>query len=432
MDVRLFADGYHLFAEGVGDQKSWTLADIVLYLMGEYASRLGLAIPNESRLKALFGDEATVEIDLTGLNLLEALYKCAKTAGLEYKFYYGQENDAIVFYRPGRGRVVGLNAQYSGQMLDAAVNQVFKYKTIKTAPATHRFIGHGDNKQFEASFELVKGWDASKESNDFTKFSPATNANFTDVKDVYRKWVLNEANDYSGSPYNAPAMNLESVFGNGNFLRKKRRFWPALSQDDNGKSMGYYLEVSYTNGQKWWQYMYAFDLLLDECGIWLSSEHLDLDTWWAAIQGAMRVRLTATIIGDERLEYIYTRGAMNSSCEVVDHLFTFPRQFKYKEITSDSRFYNALHRPGEIDNSNELASYVRRQAENYEIEVARSMVETGVLEIGYEVGDSVVCGPAGRDMLGIGYGEERCAVLKKVTFDMAQQKTVLEISTQRR
>ena len=55
---------------------------------------------------------------------------------------------------------------------------------------------------YEATFELVKAWDPALESTNYYTFCPSTNPEFHKVRDVYRKWCLNEAGDYTGEPYN--------------------------------------------------------------------------------------------------------------------------------------------------------------------------------------------------------------------------------------
>ena len=105
-----------------------------------------------------------------------------------------------------------------------------------------------------------------------------------------------------------------------------------------GKSLGYFLQVSFDNGLHWWQYLYAFNNLLNECGVWLSSDQLDIDTWVAALKGVLKFRITASVISDERLTCVVADGPVNSTAPVVEHIITLPRQFKYRKVSSRSIF----------------------------------------------------------------------------------------------
>lgn len=77
----------------------------------------------------------------------------------------------------------------------------------------HKYIGQGDFKIYEATFDLIKAWDPGLEQDNYESFSPSTNPNFCQVKDVYRKWCLNEAGQYSNSPYNqGDAFDFSQIF----------------------------------------------------------------------------------------------------------------------------------------------------------------------------------------------------------------------------
>ncbi|MFQ6036435.1 MAG: hypothetical protein ACE5NM_11415, partial [Sedimentisphaerales bacterium] len=266
--------------------KFFSCAEAIDYLLCEYLPAGCLQTPSIEQLRALTEDQTVRDLDVTGLNLLEALKRCCDRAGLRFKFVPRLSevgpSQAIVFYQNGTARAVQLNCQQVGQQLSISKTNVTKLSSSKDFwPVTHKYIGQGDFKVFEATFELVKAWDPADQDTNYYKFSPSTNPDFYQVKDVYRKWTLNEAGDYSGPPYNqGQAFDFSRIFGSSNFAYRRRRFWPALTADKQGRSLGYFLQVSY-DGQNWWQYLYAFDNLLDECGIWLSSELLDMNTWVA-------------------------------------------------------------------------------------------------------------------------------------------------------
>jgi hypothetical protein len=381
------------------------------------------------------------DLDVTGLNLPDALHRCCERIGLKFKIVPRLTDDgpsqAIVFYRAGSGRVVELNCQPAGQQLSISKTNIAKIHSRKKFwPVTHKYIGQGDFKIYEATFELIKGWDSSLEDTDYDKLSPTTNPDFYQVKDVYRKWCLNEAGQYSGAPYNrAEAFDFSKIFQSNNFVQRPRRFHPTLTTDKLEHSLGYYLQVSYDNGQNWRQYLYAFNILLDECGVWLSSDQLDIETWIAALRGFLRFRITASVVSDERLTAVVADGPVNSIAPVVEHLMTLPRQFKYRKVSNKSIFAEAtgqtLGKPNEVDDSCALYEFVRHTAATASEVIETFDIQTPSLMFDYHLGDIVSTSPESRDFLACRSDNRSTSRIVRVKMDFEKQCTNLKIVRQR-
>jgi hypothetical protein len=344
---------------------------------------------------------------------------------------------AIVFYKSGTGRAVELNCQQSGQQFGISKTNIAALRSRKNFwPVTHKYIGQGNFKVYEATFELVKAWDDGLEDTDYDKFSPSTNPDFYQVKDVYRKWCLNEAGQYSSAPYNqGDTFDFSKIFQNTNFVHRCRRFRPALTSDKQGRSLGYYLQVSYDNGLHWWQYLHAFNILLDECGVWLSSDRLDIDTWVAALNGVLRFRITASVISDERLTSAVADGPVNSTAPVVEHIITLPRQFKYRKMSDQSIFSgttdDTLGAPDEVDDSDALHEFVRHTAATSSEIIETFDIQTPSLMFDYRVGDMVSTSPESRDLLSCRSDSRSQSQIVRVQMDFEKQCTNLRIIRQR-
>ena len=323
----------------------WGCAEAICYLLNEYVLPGDLYRPGLDQLRALTGGRLLRDLDVTGLSLLDALHRCCEAAALRFQFVprTGETgpDQAIVFYHNGRGRTVELNCQTLGQSLSLSQTNVATLQSRRDFhPVTHRHIGRGDFKTYEATFELIGAWDPALEDTDYTKFSASTNPQFYEVKDVYRKWCLNEAGDYTPAPYErGEPYDFSKLFEGASFVRRRRRFWPALSADGQGRSLDYFLEVSFDAGMHWWQYVGSFSNLLDECGVWLAGDQLDVDTWVAALKGALRLRITASVVSDERLTCIVSDGPVGSTAPVVDHIITLPRRFRPTTPRRSTIFY---------------------------------------------------------------------------------------------
>jgi hypothetical protein len=432
---------YTAFCSEPSQGRHWSCAEVIHYLLCEYLTDGKLQMPGLGQLKALTENQIARDLDVTGLNLIDALQRCCERIGLSFQFVplpgSSGPNQAIEFYKPGMGRKVELNCQQTGEQLSISKTNIAAIHSRKNFwPVTHRYIGQGDFKVVEATFDLVKAWDSSLENVIYDNFSPSTNSDFYRVKDVYRKWCLNEAGDYSGVPYNqGDAFDFSRIFGSANFARRRRRFRPALTRDKQEKSLGYFLEVSFNNGQNWWQYLHAFNILLDECGLWLSSDQLDVDTWVAALKGVLKFRITASVVSDERLTSIASDGPVNSAVPVVEHIITLPRQFKYRKVTDKSIFANStdegLGAADEVDDTDALYEYFRHRVAISGETIERIDIQTPFLVFDYRVGDIVSTSPESRDLLSCRSDNRSTSRIVRVQMDFKKQCTNLKIVRQR-
>ena len=432
---------YTVFCPKLLEGKLWSYAEAIDYLLSEYLSSGQLQTPRIGQLQVLTKNQMVRDLDVTGLNLLEALHRCCERIGLKFKFVprpvlTGPAQE-IIFYRSPSIRIVELNCQPNGEQLSISKTNVAQFYSRKNYwPVTHKYIGQGDFKVYEATFGLIKAWDATAEETDYDKFSPSTNPYFYQVKDVYRKWCLNEAGDYSSDPYNqGEAFDFSKIFGNDEFIHHRRRFWPTLTADKQGNSLGYFLEVSFDNGLNWWQYLYAFNNLLDECGVWLSSDRLDVETWIAALKGVLKFRITASVISDERLSCVVSDGPVNSVAPVVEHVITLPRQFKFRHVSRQSIFASSsdesLGAPDEVDDSTALFEFVRQKAV-WSSEIIENVdVQTTHLVFDYHLGDRVTSSPESRDLFSSHSDNRSISWIERVQIDFKKQCTNLKIVRKR-
>lgn len=442
MLIKVNGKSYITFCAEPSQGKLWSYVEVINYLLCEYLPSGQLQRPSVEQLQALTEDQKVRDLDVTGLNLLQALHRCCERIGLKFKFVprlvETGPKQAIVFYKSGTGRAVELNCQPHGEQFSISNTNIASLRSRKNFwPITHRYIAQGDFKVYEATFELVKAWDSSHEDIDYDKFSPSTNPDFYQVKDVYRKWCLNEAGDYSGTPYNqGDTFDFSKIFQSGNFICRRRRFWPALTTDKQERSLGYFLQVSFDNGLHWWQYLYAFNNLLEECGVWLSSDQLDVDTWVAALKGVLKFRITASVISDERLNCVVADGPVDSTVPVVEHIITLPRQFKYRKVSSQSIFANlsgdTLGVPDEADDSIALYEFVRKRAQVASETIETVDVQTPYLAFDYRIGDRVSTSPESRDLLGCRSDNRSVSWIEQVQMDFEKQCTNLKIVRKRK
>jgi hypothetical protein len=433
---------YTVFCAQPDKSKLWSCAEAIAYLLCEYLPKGVLGVPSTDRLKGLMGDRSLRDVNVTGMSLAGALGRICEQGGIEFRlvpfFVCSGPRQAIVFYKPGAGREVELNCQPAPGRFSISKTNIAKFRSNKSiSTVTHKYIARGDFKVYEATFELVKAWDPADESTDYDEFSPSSNSEFVKVRDVYRKWCLNEAGDYSGEPYNqGEAFDFSKVFEGASYARRRRRFWPALSRDKNGKSLGYFLEVSLDSGQNWRQYLGAFNNLHGECGVWLSGDLLGVETWVAALKGALRFRMTASVVGDERLSCSIADGPVNSTAPVIEHMLTPGESYQYRKVSGKSIFVqmagNTLSEPDEVDDTEALYEFVRGKAEANREVTETAEVQTPYLDYCFDVGDRVVTSPDSRDLLGVRRDNRSIWWIRRVRMDFENQQTELEIARRRK
>lgn len=430
---------YKVFSAVTQNAIFWTYADAIQYLLSEYVTDGQLHIPYKQMLFALTNNQIVRDLDVTGLSLIDALQRCCQRIGVKFRFVPVNEPNAlaqaIVFYKDNTGRTIEMNYQKSGQISISKTN-ISSFSSQKSfQPITHRFIGQGDYKAYEATFELIKAWDNSLEANTYYDYSPSTNPEFYKVRDVFRKWALNESGDYTDAPYfRGNAYEFSGIFQNSEYVHKRRRFFPCLTTDSHNRSLGYYLQISYDNGISWRQYEDAFNLLTDECGIWLSNDQLNIDLILASFCNQLRFRMTASVISDERLSAVAVDGPVNSVIPVVDHVVTLPRQFKYQKISGKSIFAGSIRsnlgQPDEIDDKNALYEFVRHSCEHISDAIETIEVQTPILCFDYQTGDIIKSNPESRDLFQCRNGKS-ISHIEIVQMDFQNQCTNLRIVKRR-
>jgi hypothetical protein len=440
--VQVDGKNYTVFSPEGSNGRLWNYAEVIDYLLSESLPREALLTPELPRLQTLTDGQIARDLDVTGLSLLEALHRCCERTALEFKFVPGMNStgprQAIVFYKTETGRTIELDCQKKGSLLNLSRTNIADVSSRKNFwPVTHRYLGLGDFKIFEATFNLTMGWDSSLESGDYNQYCPATNPDFYQVRDVFRKWILNEAGDYSGPPYNlGDAFDFSEIFQSKNYVCRRRRFWPTLTTDNQGKSLGYYLQVTYDCGQSWWQYLDAFNILTDECGVWLSGERLGTELWNALLKGGLGFRITASVISDQRLRADVADGPVNSLAPVVENAIVLPRRFKYRKISGQSIFSNStdpmLGVPDQVDDSDALYQYVRSIAAASSEIIETINVQTPFLALDYDVGDSVTTSPERPDLPACRGDNRSHKKIIHVQMDFKRQCTNLRIVRKRK
>jgi len=246
-------------------------------------------------------------------------------------------------------------------------------------------VAVGDRKVHESTFALIAGWDDSLATYDPDDFSPSANPDFATIRDVFRKWVLNEDGRYSRSPYGREdSPDLSAIFEDESYVRRPRRFLECLSRDALGRSLGVYAEVSLDGGTSWQRLAITARVLPGECGLYLTDDPLPPRYLAAVMRGQVRMRVTASIESDSRLRAEHADAEAEELPGRTRHILA-PGGYRYRRVAPSSRFYGSGD-ADEVDDGARLQDLVDAAFEADRHVRAPARIHVPWLALGYRVG----------------------------------------------
>jgi len=373
---------------------AWTLGEAMAYVLAESGASDAINVPSPSEVRAALGSLVIRDVALEGRTLGEALGALLELAGARPMFVV-EPGPAGVSRRletlgPHSGPSGWLSHQRVGDRYDPSATH-FAGLTVEmrfqTAP--RRYVARGDRKGYESTFALVAGWDDALATYDPDDFSPSRNPNFSSVRDVFRKWVLNESGRYSASPYDrGPPPDLTGLFEGGPYVRGHRRLLPCLSRDALGRSRGVYPEMSLDGGSTWEQPAMAARVLTSECGLYFSDDPLPPRYIAAAMRGLVRVRVTASIESDSCLVAERVEQGAGGLPGRTRHIGA-PAAYRYRRVATTSRFYGQGG-ADEVDDTARLQQLVDAAYEADRRSPSPARIDIPYLALGHRVGERIL------------------------------------------
>jgi hypothetical protein len=393
-------DAYTIFAApGDASAFAWTLDRAVTYLLAEFTQADGLAVPTPGEVSDAVGNLVLHDVNLEGRTLGESLGALLELANacLQVVVEPGESSVArqLKIWTRNLASEIWPWHQAVGSDFDPAQTTFSDFAaTIHLETSPRRYIARGDRKVYESTFDLVPGWDESLESGDLDDFIPARNPDFAAVRDVFRKWVLNEDGRYTGSPLNrGDPPDFSSLFEGSAYVRRPRRLLPCLSRDGADRSHGVYAEVSLDGGQSWDRLTLAARVLTGECGLYFPEDALPDRYLAVAIRHQVRVRVTATIEADDCVRAQRNDGGGNNLPGRTQYLPVLAG-YRYRKVSPTSRFYGSPL-SDETDDTSRLQALVdvAWQADYFSLITGRMKIPWLALE--YRAG-ALMPGIAGR------------------------------------
>lgn len=303
---------------------------------------------------------------------------------------------SIRFFRRGdAGDTRWVYHQQAGSVLDLTAQNLQKSATTyDIGRLANKIVIRGGVVQFEVTTELAKAWPTSQDT--LSEELLASDAEgFSAVRNVYRKFVLNEAGDYNGL---RPELEVDSMFFGmftealqaalmptptqisedgyiwlyNSFVPRRRKLLPMLTLGDDGaplgESRGVELEISNPDYDSEnptlfpeWLPFKGPEILQHEAGVYITTERIPEEIMR---QGAdVRVRATFTLQSD----YLATGQAEplvgSPQADDVEVVVTAPTRFNLKLRLPQLSKYAGTSQPSRaVDDRTELtafAEYVR-------------------------------------------------------------------------
>jgi len=370
---------------------AWTLDEAVAYLLAEHGASEVLEVPSPSEVRGLLAALPVRDVEVEGRTFGEALQALLDPVGgcVLLRVEPGEVGVSrrLELWLPAKTQTVWLSHQPVGETYASGRTQ---FRAINVAmhfeSAPRRYVARGDRGLFESTFDLVPGWNDALAYGAADTYSPSTNAGFDTVRDVFRKWVLNEAGEYSAAPYSrGAAPDLSALFEGAPYVRCHRRFLPCISCDALGRSYGVHAEMSLDGGSTWERLSLGARVLAGECGIYLADDVLSMEYLVAAMRGQVRVRVTATIESDARLTAERVAVGFEDLPGRTCHL-SVPGGYRLRRVASTSRFYGVAG-ADEADDTARLQALVDSAFEADRRSPVLGRVEIPYLGLEHRVGE---------------------------------------------
>ncbi|HEY5311888.1 MAG TPA: hypothetical protein VIK18_05190, partial [Pirellulales bacterium] len=246
----------------------------------------------------------------------------------------------IAFVVRGLGN---LNSVYLGPpgALYAGDNAIETDVDYDVGNTRNQAVVQGDWAYYESTFPLAKGWaedDDDAAESSLTRDSDDFNNPDNNYRDVWRKWVLNEAGDYCGTrPEIDAPYDLAALVGHAAAPRR-RQFLPTLTLDNDlapvGRVNGLDVEYSIDSGTTWLPIDRLEDhtcqILDRECGVLFDGLLPPAELRRAGDKA--QVRVTATIRDDQRLGVVIGPDASSPLAAAAPFYLDESQKFHFREV----------------------------------------------------------------------------------------------------
>lgn len=391
---------------------SWSLAQAVEYLLWSLNDETYVANVSAVNLAAVFNDANAVIRDVRisrGTYLAEALDQLIMPLGYQQRVSRTASGvRTYAFWKRGAGGTLRtVKHQAWGSTLNLAQqNTETAGITFDVSSVGNQINVLGGFGEYELTVELLRAWPAADDPSAGINDELSTDhPDFDDVRNVLRKWVLNEAGDYIGlrteidGVFTSDLRTALSGAGiSGEFIPRRRRMLPTLTLDDDGTPIGKIdgVEIEYSNvsGSPDWQPLSSLSngagcsILQREAGIYFAAERLPDE--FLIDPANLRIRATFTLQNDLRLTGWATREVDSPNADIVPVVISAPDRFRFRARSSSLSKYGGGALPSlAVNDTTAIANFAAYARDTWDLMKCGGTIQLEGLDHEYLVGDRI-------------------------------------------
>jgi hypothetical protein len=267
----------------------WDMASAVQFLCSwlNNSSPLLVTNPDFGALQTVFANFDSSQLRNAhipiGTKLPDALDMLLKPYGFWWYLEHSTDDDdpdgesksTITVFQRGQGtpRQTWIDAEGDPITNDGTNTNAFKCEP-SIEPTYNAADGASDLGLFEVTLPLYPAWPASQDKTDITTL--AKEALTAKNCDIYRKWVANEAGDYtaaaSGNRAAISVPDLAAAFSVSKVQVKRRALHHCISRDTEQHSLGIWVEWWNPGLSAWEKFPEPHSVLKQEAGIYFDGD----------------------------------------------------------------------------------------------------------------------------------------------------------------
>ena len=438
--------------------QEWTIARAVESLqhylnpLETYVTNFKTQTPDDDGVPQqdpLFDDSPALQDELLprGHYLPEYLDALLPKYGYQWTVDFGEHEDAadqvqpqIRVYKRGEGEQKILPLQAIAANLDDAKSQPLEIDlATDLSRLANYIIGHGSLQEREITIELFRSWSNAQDVTPLSSLDKTIDGYHLARDNIWRKWVANEAGDYTGIRDNdLPQLaDLSNAFFPDGVVPKRRPLSDCLTyragSAEEGARLPPQLEYSIDGDGTWIPYSgHDWRPLTHELGVYLTDPQAGgLVEILHGAEGDARLRVTGTIRGDKRPRAEVDRFSDSPSAIERRLFLDLSHRFHDRERVTAGLYASVLTGDAdEADHQEDLEEFLEQIADNEMSAALDAAFPLHGILFDYDVGD-ILTKIEGREISlnrnAPTADEPRYLQVVGVAWDLQQQRTLLTV-----
>lgn len=363
---------------------------------------------------------------------------------LDYKYNDSEQREvSIVVFPLNDGPIVELFQQRPGDAQGARFDnsnvESFNIET-EIASTANQIICFGGYSEREVTIELHRGWPEADDSKSAEELTQSLNTDYPTHQATWRLWVANEGGDYCGLRSTIPdtPRDFSMVFGSG-FIPKRRKPEDCLTHYRDDPAGGArrrrppFVEVYDPDAEKWnplpdgW----GETVLTDQIAVYFAADAPPADL--IALGADARIRITCTIVGDQRIVATTNKSSSSVNPRVNQLLLDVSDRFADRAVYTFTPYASALLSEPSADTKDDwtaLEAFAEKIRKIEDVAIIRGTANLCGIHLQYKLGQCVKR-IRGREIslnrMSSSVAEKKYLQIVGIVYDYPNQKTIITV-----